>query len=137
MKNDGLDDFRDGPEAAESDPKAAPTLFYGSVDEFVREHLRFMYSRKVGGGNASRRWSAQWWKYPEAISRLESLWRAWEFLRLDPSTGMSVWWRDHADHHMGVLMDREGPFAKSEDTNDAAGALPYERPPAGLFPDVR
>jgi hypothetical protein len=134
---DGLDAFRDGPAPAESDPKAAPALFYGSVDEFVREHLRYMYIRKVGSHNAHYRWSAEWWKSAEAISRLESLWRAWEYLRLDPSTGMSVWWRDHADHHMSVLMDREGPFAKSEDTNAEDGSLPYTRPAEGMFPDMR
>jgi hypothetical protein len=31
-------------------------------------------------------------------------------LRLDGSTGMSVWWRDHADHHMGVLLSADGLF---------------------------
>lgn len=23
---------------------------------------------------------------------------------------MSIWWRDHADHHMGVLLSADGPF---------------------------
>ncbi|MGV0111135.1 DUF4913 domain-containing protein [Arthrobacter sp. CP30] len=32
-----------------------------------------------------------------AVSRLNALWRAWETLRLDPGTGMSDWWRIHAD----------------------------------------
>lgn len=135
--SDGLDDYRDEPEAAESDPKDAPQLFYGSVDEFVRERLIHMYARKVGGGNARRRWAADYWNYPEALSRLESLWRAWEHLRLDPATGMSAWWRDHADHHMEMLMDPEGPFGKSEDQNDWGEPLPYEPPATGLFPDVR
>lgn len=55
---------------------------------------------------------------------------------------MSVWWRDHADHHMAVLMDSDGPFAAA-DANDAADQcrkgepLPYLPPPEGLFPDVR
>ncbi|WP_216666160.1 DUF4913 domain-containing protein [Actinomyces faecalis] len=26
--------------------------------------------------------------------------RSWEHPRQDPATGMSVWLRDHADHHM-------------------------------------
>ena len=74
--------------------------------------------------------------------RLEALWRAWEHLRLDPSTGMSVWWRDHADHHMSVLMDPEGPFAAANhyDTaneSDKSAPLPYEPPPVELFPDLR
>ena len=34
----------------------------------------------------------------------------WEFLRLDETIGMSVWWRDHADHCMSVLLSADGPF---------------------------
>ncbi|MCU1531289.1 MAG: hypothetical protein JWO49_860 [Arthrobacter sp.] len=79
-----------------------------------------------------------WWKHEEAISRLEALWRAWKFLRLDGSTGISVWWRDHADHHMGVLLSADGPF---KGCNPVAGghaanklkALPCDSPPKGLF----
>lgn len=53
-----------------------------------------------------------------------------------------MWWRDHADHHMAVLMDPEGPFAAAdhygeENQSDKGAPLPYEAPPAGLFPDAR
>ena len=121
-------------------PSDEPTLHYGSVDEFVREHLRVVYRPRVDGKN--RIWSAQWWKYPEARIRLEGIWRAWEFLRLDPATGMSVWWRDHADYHLNVLMSpTTSPFpAVYEDeinTTEHGEPLPYENPPEGLFPDVR
>lgn len=114
----------------------APELFYGSVDDFVREMLVHLYRRKVGP-RGSRRWSAQWWRNAEAIARLEALWRAWENLRQDGATGMSTWWRDHADYHMQQLFDPDGPFAASEDENKAGAPLPYDPPPAGLFPDVR
>lgn len=117
-----------------------PTLYYASVDEFVREYLRHAYRRKIDG--KSRVWAARWWEYDEAVIRLEALWRSWEFLRRDPATGMSVWWRDHADHHMGVLMDPQGPFSAAdtlaEENQAGKGApLPYAAPPQGLFPDVR
>lgn len=46
----------------------------------------------------------------EAVSRIEALWTAWEHLRLDGATGISVWWGDHADHHMRVFLDPQGPF---------------------------
>jgi hypothetical protein len=59
-----------------------------------------------------RTWCPEWWRHAEAISRLEALWRVCEHLRLDPATGMSVWFRDHADHHMAVLLDSEGPFKR-------------------------
>lgn len=54
---------------------------------------------------------------------------------------MSIWWRDHADHHMPALMDPNGPFATVTDGEEnvcrAGEPLPYEQPPEGLFPDVR
>lgn len=130
----------------EVDPPAEPDaaedagLYYGSVDEFVREYLRNVYRRRIDGRH--RCWAAEWWRYDEAVIRLEALWRSWEHLRQDASTGMSVWWRDHADHHMAVLMDPDGPFAAADDA-DAANhckkgeALPYAAPPADMFPDVR
>lgn len=114
----------------------APQLVFGSVDEFVREKLRYMY-RRVVGPQGPYRWRARWWEVPEAISRLDSLWRAWEALRLEPTFGMSVWWRDHADPHMRALMDPEGPFKGSEDRNATGDPLPYENPPQGMFIDVR
>lgn len=127
-------------EVVDEEPAPEPSLYYGSVDEFLREYLRSVYRRKIDG--KSRVWAARWWEYDEAVIRLEALWRAWEFLRRDPATGMSVWWRDHADHHMGVLMDPQGPFAAAdalatENQCSKGDPLPYEAPPEGLFPDVR
>lgn len=127
-------------EVVDEEPAPEPSLYYGSVDEFLREYLRSVYKRKIDG--KSRVWAARWWEYDEAVIRLEALWRAWEFLRGDPATGMSVWWRDHADHHMGVLMDPQGPFAAAdamatENQCSKGDPLPYEAPPEGLFPDVR
>lgn len=113
------------------------TLHFANVDEFVREYLRFMYRRAVGRGG--RVWAADWWRYDEAITRLEALWRAWEHLRVeDPATGISIWFRDHADHHMNILMDPDGPFAAADPNNAENQAakgepLPYKPPPAEMF----
>lgn len=116
-----------------------PTLYFGSVDEFFRDYLRHVYKRRIDG--RTRYWAARWWEYDEAAIRLEALWRAWEHLRLDPATGMSSWWRDHADYHMRILMDPDGPFsaveASEENTCKKGAPLPYTPPPAGMFPDVR
>ncbi|MCT2980602.1 DUF4913 domain-containing protein [Propionibacterium freudenreichii] len=127
-------------DATDDQPAPEPTLYYGSVDEFLREYLRNVYRRKIDG--KTRVWAARWWEYDEAVIRIEALWRSWEHLRQDPSTGMSVWWRDHADHHMSVLMDPQGPFSAadataSENQCSKGQPLPYTPPPAGLFPDVR
>lgn len=109
----------------------SPAPHFSNVDAFVREYLVHVYRRKVGE-RATRRWSARWWESPEALTRLEALWRAWEQLRLDPNMGMSVWFRDHADYHMGVLMDPDGPFRSSTDQANETEPLPYTPPPPGL-----
>lgn len=144
---DRLDELRDAataaaeaelgptaPDATQAD--APPALYYGSVDEFVREMIVPVFRRKIDERGA-RRWCAEWWRSAEAIMRLEALWRSWEHLRLDPATGMSVWLRDHADHHLAVLMDPEGPWRRAEDSSEAEAPLPYSAPPEGLFLDVR
>ena len=51
---------------------------------------------------------------------------------------MSVWFRDHADPHMAVLMDPDGPFAgatSEEDVNRRGDPLPYMEPPEDMFFD--
>ena len=104
------------PAGEHAQAEEAPTLYYGSVDEFVREFVCPIFRRNVGEeGRADYRWSARWWESAEAIARLEAMWRAWEHLRRDASTGTSVWLRDHADHHLGVLMSPTGPWALSKD----------------------
>jgi hypothetical protein len=110
-------------------------MMYGSVDEFVREQLMLIYTRVVHSRGAYR-WAADWWKYPEAVSRLEALWRSWEVARLDP-LAMSAWWRDEVDHHMPILMAQDGPFAAAEDSNGPGERLPYKPPPPSAFPDLR
>lgn len=118
-----------------------PELYFGSVDEFVRGFLLPNYKRRVDGQRVM--WAAEWWKYAEAVARLDALWRAWEHLRQDAQTGMSVWFRDHAEHHMSILLSTDGPFAAAgegedrENTNEKGEPLPYAPPPEGLFPDVR
>jgi len=91
-------DHDDNEETSEAEnetttPKT-PELFYGSVEQFVNKKLAHQYKRVVGTRSDSPfRWAPDWWNYPEAVSRLEALWRAWEHLRIDPATGMSIWWR--------------------------------------------
>jgi hypothetical protein len=120
-------------DAAAAGEEPAPTLFYATLEDFVREQLAPMYRRALD--SPSRTWCPQWWKHAEAISRLEALWRAWEHLRLDPATGMSVWFRDHADHHMAVLLDSDGPFKRCSagKGHKPLEELPLEPAPEGLF----
>jgi Domain of unknown function (DUF4913) len=101
------DDWDSAVTAAEQD-KTPPEPLYPGVEEWVTKHLLPTYLRQSG----PRTWCPQWWQHPEAVERLEALWRAWETLRLDATTGMSVWWRDHADHHLPILLSADGPFAR-------------------------
>jgi hypothetical protein len=109
----------------------ADSLFYPHVAAFVEDRLVHLYSRRLGQRYT---WCPEWFRHPEALSRLDALWRAWEHLRLDPTTGMSVWWRDHADPHMAVLLDPDGPFAtcRTHHSEYPTPPLPTTKPPATL-----
>ncbi|MBS2993348.1 DUF4913 domain-containing protein [Rhodococcus erythropolis] len=126
------------PEEAEPEPE--PQMVFGSAEEFMRDWLAPTYRRQVTD-TPSRAWCPQWWKHEEAVNRVEALWRAWEYLRLDAKTGMSVWWRDHADHHMEKLFAGDGPFKGcSVDRGHKAlsvDPLPTDKAPDALFPDQR
>lgn len=118
------------------DPEPAPPpLRYRTVDEFVQALVIPVFRRNVGPRHDAR-WAARWWESAEAIMRLEAMWRSWESMSLNAATGVSVWLRDHADHHMAVLLSPTGPFARSLDEAKASDPLPYEPPPAGLFTPV-
>ena len=110
-------------------PEELPDPVFSRLQDFVDEYLLVIYRRTVSG---HRTWCAQWWRHPEAWVRLEALWRSWEYLRLDPGTGMSVWIRDHADQHMAVLMSPDGPFFGCKPDQHARKAL--ERLPSSEIP---
>lgn len=116
-----------------SDPP--PELYYPTLEEFVHVYLAATYRRHIDDGR-NRSWCPQWWRHAEAISRLEAMWRSFEHLRLDPTTGTSVWFRDHADPHMAVLLDPDGPFkhcGPEKGHSPRLEPLPVERPPVGMF----
>ncbi len=110
-----------------------PGLYYLTVAEWVGEWLFPVYRRSVLGHE--RVWCPQWWKHAEAVARLESLWRAWESLRQDAATGLSSWFREHADHHMTILLDADGPFkgCDGRHSDRPLDQLPHDPPPDGMF----
>lgn len=130
-------------ELEEPTPDPEPELCYATADDFVREWLVPTYRRAIEGNHANGGtnfvWSAEWWRHPEAMVRLDALWRAFEHLRRDPALGMSVFLRDHADHHVPILLSKFGPFRHSTDVvrdNGQPRPLPYKPPPPGLFKPV-
>ncbi len=68
----------DAEEAAEKPAKEQklPGLVYGSTEESLHEQLLPTYVRDVDGRAA--KWCAEWYFHPEAVSRVEALWRSWE-----------------------------------------------------------
>ncbi|ROO88109.1 uncharacterized protein DUF4913 [Actinocorallia herbida] len=80
---------------------------YATVTEWVTEQFNPIYRRTLGG---EFRWCAEWWRHAEAIVRLSSLWYSWEEMRLQGATGIGLWFRDHLDHQLPILMGPRGPF---------------------------
>jgi hypothetical protein len=132
-----LADLREAADKAAHDALSAekapeePELYYPDLLSFVTEYLTPMYRRAVSSTGTT--WCAHWWKHAEGIARLEALWRSWEHLRQDPHTGLSVWLRDHADHHMAILLSAEGPFkgCKPDKHAERVTKLPTAHPPDG------
>jgi hypothetical protein len=110
-----------------------PTNFYPDVYAFVIEFLAPTFAHDVTDQDTSYRWCSRWFHHTEAVARLEAAWKAWEVLRLDPGTGASTWFRDHADPCMAVLTAAEGPFSRcSTTTHKLPRALLTEPLPTGL-----
>ena len=94
------------PSDASMDKAPAPREFT-NVYDWYESWFRPIYQRTWQDRGPT--WCAQWWRHAEAVARLQAIWLAWEELRGEP-TGMSVWWRDHADPHMGQLTHPDGCF---------------------------
>ena len=110
-------------------------LFYANVVDFVTDRLAFLVPLNSGAGLV---WCPEWYRHAQALSRLDSVWRAWENLRFDPALGMSNWWLHHADPHMRALADPvTGFFVRCAHGHQGDDPLPLETPPAGLFFDQR
>jgi hypothetical protein len=121
-------------DALEEEAAAQPKLYFASLPDFVDQFLTKAYRRHIPANAA---WCTEWWKHGEAVCVLSALWRAWEALRLEPGTGMSVWWRDHCYPHMGRLMDPAGTFKNCTRANHYENGplepLPWGTPPPELY----
>jgi len=98
-----------GPSAADEDR----TVYFANGRDWVEQHFATTFVRPLGG---EWRWCARWNEHPEACSRLEALWRTWEHHRTDPVTGIAIWYREHLDHHLPILLGNRGPFASCTPT---------------------
>ncbi|MGV9336623.1 DUF4913 domain-containing protein [Nocardia sp. NPDC003726] len=113
----------------------APPLEYPSLGDFVHGFLVYAYARQVTDTH-ERVWCPQWWRHPEALHRLHTLWRTYEELHATGPLGVSAWWCDHADLHMPKLLDPDGCFkfcSPRTGHKDLLQPLPVDAVPADLF----
>ncbi|MFI6575566.1 DUF4913 domain-containing protein [Nocardiopsis sp. NPDC050513] len=126
----GVDAGGDG-DGIEDEP--APEPVFKNVEEFVRLRFLPVYVRPEGG---QFRWCKEWWRHAEAVSRFQALWHAWEVLRWEAGTGMAVWYRDHLDFQMNILLGDTGPFREcTSRRHQEPRPLPAEPAPEGWFED--
>lgn len=79
------------------------------LDTWVHDYFRTIFWRPVGGES---RWCSQWRQHPEAIVRLDALWRSWKALRGDQALGMSTWLIQFLDPQLNALLSARGTFAR-------------------------
>jgi hypothetical protein len=111
-----VDELYDQTDAKAAVPKMIEPV-YPTLTEWVDGRLIPNLERQAGN---QHRWCNQWAEHPEAVARLEACWRAWETLRLDPTLGMSVWYRDHHDPCINALAGGTGPFSSCTITRHLA-----------------
>jgi hypothetical protein len=113
-----------------------------NVEDWYINVLAVMAERRLdAAGSGTLTWCPRWWEHPEAIARLEALWRAWEVCRDDDGESPSRWFWQHCDPMLAVLMDAKlGPLADCKPdlhrkyTNTRH--LPIDPAPAGHWGDA-
>ena len=109
----------------------AAQRMYPNLEAWVSGWFVRTFARYPG---PDRRWCAKWWHHPEAIHRLEDLWRSWEALRLRDDLGMSTWLREHLDPQRDRLMAEGGPFHSCDkDNHELPPDLPVKPAPDGWW----
>lgn len=53
-------------------------------------------------------WCSEWWRHPEAVSRLSALYEAYGEAEAEHT--LSSWWTQHWDSHARILFTAGGPF---------------------------
>jgi hypothetical protein len=114
---------------APEQPAGTFTPRFADLEAWVNGFFVLTFGR--GGG---QHWCAVWWDHPEAMFRLDLLWRTWEIAALDPLHGVANWTRDHLDPNLNVLFSATGPFAAcTSDHHSRSPVLPVTPPPDGWW----
>ena len=95
---------------------------YPTLIDWVEQYFCVTFARSIGG---EIRWCPKWAEHPEAVIRLEALWRSWETLRLDANLGIASWLTSFFDPQLPLMLGRAGPFAQcNSDRHQRSGPLP-------------
>jgi hypothetical protein len=120
-----MQELADSP-AGPSAPAPEFTPQFADVESWVNEFFVLTFAR----AGAEVCWCERWWDHPEAVLRLDALWRTWEAAALDPVRGVADWLRDYLDPGLSVLLSPAGPFAGCrEGTHTGPSALPVSPAP--------
>lgn len=113
-----------------------PQNYFQSLDDFVRSFIAYIYERPCTA--ATRTWCPEWWRHPEAVYRLDQLWKSWEHMRVEqPATGPVTWLVSYADPIMSVLFDPAGPFKGCSPEHGHQTRRPFENGlPCVKRPDI-
>src|SRR5579875_3030989 len=79
--------------AQQSGPALEFTPQFPDLESWVNGFFVVTFARP--GSEAC--WCERWWDHPEAVLRLDALWRTWEAAALDPVHGAADWLRDYLD----------------------------------------
>lgn len=93
--------------------KRYPLLWSGNIIELERfvTHVIAVFWSTETFRNPNVSWCPEWFRHPAAVQRLGILKDTYHHALTTSDPDMcSLWFRDHADYHMRILLDPEGIF---------------------------
>lgn len=104
--------------------RKTPEPRYKTVVEFVDGFIRPMYPTTASKAERVN-WSKQWYKHPEVVARMHTLWRTYELKRAENPNGfLEEFLRVNCDYHLRHIMAEEGVFSQCAVNDTASVPLP-------------
>ena len=84
---------------------------------WFEDYLSYVYRRDLG--QSTTLWCDRWFDRPEAMTRIQTLWRSWEAARQnDTMSGLATWFVNIADPMMRELFSPEDTFKTCIDRHE-------------------
>ncbi len=116
------------PSSTGHSPRRTAETRYADLESWVHEFFVLTFTSHA----RRKQWCGHWWDHPEAVLRLDVLWRTWETEAQRPER-MSAWLREHLDPALAGIFHPQGPFADCRDgVHRRVDALPTVPPPPAL-----